>query len=127
MDLAFMVYKTTELLPREELYGLSDQMRRAVVSIPSNIAEGCQRGSIKEYIHFLYIAKGSLAELETQILLCKGFGYINKEQTDSIEAQCIEITKMLNVLINNLQQKINKGDIKKVIRTSGDQEFIQNL
>ncbi|MBQ4511571.1 MAG: four helix bundle protein [Anaerolineaceae bacterium] len=112
MDLAFMVYRLVKILPREELYSLSDQMRRAVVSIPSNIAEGCQRGSIKEYIHFLYIAKGSLAELETQLLLCKGFGYINREQTDPIEAQCMEVTKMLNMLINNLQQKINKGDTK---------------
>ena len=68
MDLVEETYRVVKCLPKEEQYGLSNQMRRAVVSIPSNIAEGNQRGSIKEYLHFLYIAMGSLGELETQII-----------------------------------------------------------
>ena len=72
MSLAVKIYQIVKLLPKEELFVLSDQMRRAVVSIPSNISEGHQRNSSKEFKHFLSIAKGSLGELETQLLLCEG-------------------------------------------------------
>ena len=104
MDLAVAVFKEVKTLPKEELYGLSSQMRRAVISIPSNIAEGNQRGSTREYIHFLYIAMGSLGELETQILLCNRLEYLNLEVTDPLIERCREIGRMLNGLINNLQQ-----------------------
>ena len=70
MEVAIKVYKLVKFLPSEEKFCLSDQMRRAVISIPSNIAEGNQRYSSREYKHFLTISKGSLAELETQLLLC---------------------------------------------------------
>ncbi len=102
MDLALNVYKIVKLLPREERYSLSDQMRRAVVSIPSNIAEGKQRSTAKEYKYFLHIAKGSLCELETQLLLCEGFGYLQKRDLDPIISQCDEIGKMLTILISRL-------------------------
>ena len=69
MDMAELIYKVTESLPKEERFGLISQMRRSVVSIPSNIAEGATRHSNKEYIQFLYISLGSASELETQILL----------------------------------------------------------
>ena len=75
MNLAVSIYQTAKLLPKEELYCLSDQMRRAVVSIPSNIAEGNQRKSTRDNIRFLNIARGSLGELEMQIMLCERLGY----------------------------------------------------
>ena len=103
MDLAVMIYQTVRSLPKEELYGLSDQMRRSVVSIPSNIAEGQQRKSLKEYIHFLYVAKGSLGELETQVLLSERMGYFTALQANQIKTECTEIGKMLNSLIKKLQ------------------------
>ena len=103
MDLAVSVYKTIRNLPKEELYSLSDQIRRAVVSIPSNIAEGQQRNSAKEFRHFLIISKGSLGELETQIMLCERLNYLDKSQSKAILEQCIEIGKMLNGLISSLQ------------------------
>lgn len=105
MDLAVTIYQKVKILPKEELFGLSDQIRRAVVSIPSNIAEGQQRNSLKEYIHFLYIAKGSLAELETQLLLCERLGYISADHLEPIKSECKEIGKMLNSLIKRLQEK----------------------
>jgi four helix bundle protein len=102
MRLAFDIYNLVKQLPSEERYALADQMRRAVVSIPSNIAEGKQRGSLNDYKRFAFIAKGSLSELETQILLCEGFGYITKEQSEIIMDQCAEISKMLGSLIKKL-------------------------
>ena len=110
MELAYMVYPLVRILPKEELYCLSDQMRRAVISIPSNIAEGFYRNSTRDYIRFLFIAKGSLGELETQLFLCEGFGYVQKNQTAPILQQCDEIGKMLTTLIKNLQLKLNKGE-----------------
>jgi len=74
MKLARSVYTLTSTFPKEELYGLTSQIRRAAVSIPSNIAEGAARNSDKEFIQFLYISLGSLAEVETQLLLAKDFG-----------------------------------------------------
>ena len=106
MNLAFSIYENVKELPKEEIYGLSTQMRRAAVSIPSNIAEGHQRSSTKEYIHFLLIARGSLGELETQLLLCEGLNYLKNDTIQSIMAQCEEIGKMLTTLIRILQQKL---------------------
>ena len=118
MDLTFMVYKLVKFLPREELYALSDQMRRAVVSIPSNIAEGRQRGTVNEYKHYLYVAKGSLSELETQLMICEGLGYLGKEQIEPAMSLCAEISRMLTTLIQNLPI----GGSKQVInnRLSGN-------
>ena len=93
MDLTFMVYKLVKFLPKEELYALSAQMRRAVVSIPSSIAEGRQRSTVNEYKHFLYIAKGSLSELETQLMICDGLGYLENEQIEPAMSLCAEISK----------------------------------
>jgi four helix bundle protein len=79
MRLAQEVYRVTRAFPKEELYGLVSQMRRAAVSIPSNIAEGATRASTKEFIQFLYTASGSLSELETQLILAKDLGWISDE------------------------------------------------
>ena len=113
MELAYMVYSLVKLLPKEEIYALSDQMRRAAVSIPSNIAEGFYRNSTRDYIHFLYMAKGSLGEIETQLYLCEGFGYVKKEQILPILGKCDETGKMLTGLIKNLQLKLNEKEQNK--------------
>ena len=105
MDLVDEVYKLTKMLPKEETFGLSLQIRRAVVSVPSNIAEGNSRHSIKEYINFLSIARGSNSEFMTQLLICKRLGYFNAEQVKIAEALSDEISKMLNAMIAKLQNK----------------------
>ncbi len=81
MELAEDVYKLCAKFPKHEIYGLTSQLQRAVVSIPSNIAEGQARSSSKEFCHFLGIARGSLAELETQIMLAQRLGYLTAEKT----------------------------------------------
>ena len=103
MDLTVEVYKLVKLLPNEETYALSDQMRRAVVSIPSNIAEGQGRNSDKEFIQFLSIARGSLWELETQIEICLRIGYIDQSLATNTNNLIAEISKMLNALSNSLK------------------------
>ena len=100
MRLAKEVYVLTARFPKEEMYGLTSQIRRSAVSIPSNIAEGAGRNSNKEFVQFLYISLGSLAELETQILLSKEFGLLQGEVVDrSIE----RIRRMLLGLIDYLK------------------------
>ncbi len=103
MDLTVEVYKLVKLLPKKETYALSDQMRRAVVSIPSNIAEGQGRNSDKEFIQFLSIARGSLWELETQIEICLRIGYIDQSLAIDTNNLIAEISKMLNALSNSLK------------------------
>src|SRR5574344_2191810 len=98
MEMTKQIYLVVKKLPKEELYALSDQMRRAAISIPSNIAEGQARNSTKEFLQFLAIATGSKAELETQLLLCVKVGYL--ADTDISEAMQMlqEVSKMLNAL-----------------------------
>ncbi len=105
IDFTVEIYRTTAGYPKEELYGLVSQMRRCAVSIPSNIAEGSSRRNTKEFIHYLYIANGSLSELETQIELSKRLNYINDE-TILIE-QIKYIRGMLIALIRKLEEKSN--------------------
>ena len=105
MELTATVYKLVKKLPKEELFSLSDQMRRAAVSIPSNIAEGQQRNSENEFIHFLTISRGSKAELETQLLICVKVGYLDETEIVYAMNLSIEIGKMLNSLISKLKTK----------------------
>lgn len=107
MQLVVDVYNLIRLLPKEETYGLSDQMRRAAISIPSNIAEGNARSSQKDMVHFLYIAQGSRAELETQLELCELIGYISKERLEPVLLQTQEIGRMLSGLIKSTLQQIS--------------------
>ena len=102
VDLVVETYKLVKLLPAEELYALSNQMKRAAVSIPSNIAEGQERGTTKDFVRFLYMAKGSKGELETHLLICTRLLYLT--HTDIATAQNLlhEIGKMLNSLILKL-------------------------
>ena len=103
MTLAENVYELISILPTEEKYVLSEQMRRAAISVPSNIAEGHSRSSKNEYIHFLSIARGSLTELETQIILAQRINYFNDNQIEPAINLCNEIQKMLSAMINRLQ------------------------
>ena len=84
MDLAIEVYRATETFPSQEIYGLTSQIRRAVVSVPSNIAEGAARQTKKEFSNFLHIAQGSLSELDTQIELARRLGYLHETSWNSI-------------------------------------------
>jgi four helix bundle protein len=102
MALAKGIYELTRDFPKEETYGLVSQIRRAVVSIPSNLAEGAARNSNKEFIQYLYVSLGSLAELETQLLLSRDLGYPQNEQIkESIE----RVRKLLLGLIKYLKGK----------------------
>ena len=103
MDLTIIIYSLVKFLPKEENYALSDQMRRAVVSIPSNIAEGQGRASDKEYVHFLAMARGSLWELLTQHEICERLNYLKAVQTMEARNLVNEISKMINALSKALQ------------------------
>ena len=103
MDLTVEIYRLVKKLPKEELYSLSDQMRRAAVSIPSNIAEGQERNSTKEFIWYLSIAQGSRAELETQLQICLKVGYLSETDINEAMALLKEIAKMLNTLAKKLK------------------------
>jgi four helix bundle protein len=105
IELVEEVYKNTATFPREEIYGLTNQMRRAAVSVPSNISEGAARSSKKEFIKFLYVALSSLAELETQSIISEKLGYLKGPQLmEMIEKQR---RKQLNFI------KYLKGDTKR--------------
>ncbi len=102
IEIVDCVYSITERFPREELYGLSSQMRRASVSIPSNIAEGFVRKHTKEYKQFLRIALGSCAELDTQLIIAKRRSYINQRDLEDIGENINHELRMLTSLINKL-------------------------
>ena len=97
------IYKITAKYPNEEKFGLVSQMRRAAVSIPSNIAEGAARNSKKEFINFLHIAQGSSAELETQILISRNLSFIAPSDTDPLLQELEEISRMIIGLQNSLR------------------------
>ena len=105
MDLAVNVYGATALFPKEEFYGLLNQTRRAVVSIPSNIAEGAARQTKREFINFLHIAQGSLSELDTQLELALRLGYLREASWGNLESNLVQIDKMLTGLIRHLAKK----------------------
>ena len=102
MDVAELVYGLVKKLPRNEVYSLCNQLARSAVSIPSNIAEGQARRSSKEFVQYLSVARGSAAELETQLLLSVRIGYL--ASSDVIETQNLlnEVVRILNALINKL-------------------------
>ena len=99
MELAELVYSVTRSFPREEAFGLTSQIRRAAVSIPSNIAEGDERDTKKDSVRFLYIAKGSLAELRTQLEIARDIGALDAASFAQLEVTCAEIGRMLGSLI----------------------------
>jgi four helix bundle protein len=97
-DLTILVYKNTNSFPETEKYGITNQIRRASVSICSNIAEGYGRKSIKEKDQFYSIAHGSLTEVENQLLICFGIGYLDKDNLNILLDYCVEVEKMLSRL-----------------------------
>lgn len=103
VDLAEAVYVLTRSFPKEEIYGLTSQMRRAAVAIPSNIAEGWARKSTKEYIQFLSVANGSAAELETQLILSQRLGYSKGEPYKRVARLLLEVQKLLPSIIKSLK------------------------
>jgi four helix bundle protein len=102
MTLAKAMYETTRCYPKDELYGLTSQIRRSAISIPSNIAEGWGRQSTGDYIHFLKIAQGSTTELDTEMILSMEVGFLPEETLDPILNNTSEIRKMLKSLIKTL-------------------------
>lgn len=104
MDLVEGVYKVTKKLPKFEIFGLSSQMQRAAVAIPSNIAEGAKRGHKLEYIQFLSISNGSAAELETQLILVCRLYLDLKDEVNKLRSLLEEILKMLHALISTLKR-----------------------
>lgn len=102
--LVVIIYKTTDEFPSKETYSLVDQMRRCVISISSNIAEGFSRQSKKEKLQFYYMSKGSLTELQNQILVARDVGHINNDKFSKIAEQTIVVGKLLTGLIRSLKK-----------------------
>lgn len=110
IDFVSSIFLMTRSLPKEELFGLVSQMRRAAVSVPSNIAEGYARGTDKEKIHFLRISSGSMSELETQLTLCLKLGYISQEEYNTTSEKLVSVWKQLNALISVIKKRINSQE-----------------
>ncbi len=105
IELAKAIYKLTEKFPRNETYALSDQIRRAAVSVPSNIAEGQARKAPADFRRFLHIALGSLAEVDTQLVLAQEFGYLESEDLSELEIKIQELRKKLYALISSISER----------------------
>jgi four helix bundle protein len=100
------LYHKTSSFPKEEIYGLVSQLRRSAVSIPSNIAEGAARQSNKEYVQFLYVALGSLMELDTQFIIAKNLNFLSNESLNDLQSKTNEIRKMPNGFIQYRKSKL---------------------
>ncbi|HWP56939.1 MAG TPA: four helix bundle protein [Candidatus Acidoferrales bacterium] len=105
MDLVIEVYRATESFPTQEIYGLTNQTRRAAVSIPSNIAEGAARQTRKEFMNYLHMAQGSLSELDTQLELARRLGYLGEENWRNLDQRMRSVDKMITGLIRHLSKK----------------------
>ena len=105
-DLAVQIYQITKGDEFRRDYGLVDQIRRASISVSSNIAEGFERGSKRELIRFLYIAKGSLGEIRSQLQVCFELGHVSKEKLDELLSQSHDLSRQLGAFISSLKEKI---------------------
>lgn len=105
MDLVIEIHKATKDFPSQEIYGITNQVRRAAVSVPSNIAEGAARQTKKEFTNFLHVAQGSLSELDTQIELASRLAYIDVKCRKSLDEKMEPIDKMITGLIRHLAKK----------------------
>ncbi len=108
LELVLKIYEFTKLFPKEEQFGLTSQMKRAAVSIPSNIAEGTGRKTVREYIHFNTIALGSAFELETQLIVAEKLHFLEEKKYNQVLDLLTEIIKMLQKLISNLKRNLDK-------------------
>ena len=107
LDLAENVYEATRKFPKEEIYGITSQMRRAAVSVPANIAEGMARNSTKELLQFLVVARGSLSELDTHLVLSRELGFANS--TKEVEDQLDRVFGLIGGLINSHRKSSGQG------------------
>lgn len=112
--LVVAVYKLLDEFPKFEKYALCDQLRRAIVSVPSNIAEGSGRSSLKEQIHFLEISYGSLMESYSQLIIASDLNYIDNKSLDILRPDIDNVAKMLNGLRNSYLKKLNEQDNGKL-------------
>ena len=121
-----MLYAAVKQLPDDEKYAMSSQMRRAVISISSNIAEGQGRGTIRDYIHFLYNSRGSAYELETQIIACGDLFLIDKATLKILYYQNKKVITLLNALIDSLESKIAPKNVQEEVAVYGNGNY-ENL
>jgi four helix bundle protein len=108
MDLVEAIYRTTAGFPKEGVYGLTSQLRRAAVSVPSNIAEGNGRNTTRDYVHFLGVAYGSIKEMETQVLIAERLQYIDAGRCDKLVKATGEIARLMSGLMNSLNRKLSQ-------------------
>ncbi|RYD40143.1 MAG: four helix bundle protein [Verrucomicrobiaceae bacterium] len=109
MDLCVEVHNAALAFPKHEVFGLAAQLNRSVVSVPSNIAEGHGRRTTPDFIHFLSISRGSLNEVETQLILGMRYGYITEEAHEDLLERCGEVGRMLNGLIDALERRLTSS------------------
>lgn len=107
VDLAQQIYRVTERFPSNEQFGLTSQIQRAAVSIPSNIAEGAARQTKKEFLNFLHIAKGSLSELDTQLEIARRLEYLDQARWETLDERLERIDRMLSGLVRSLRRRNN--------------------
>jgi four helix bundle protein len=100
IKLVTLVYEKAKLFPKDEMFSLTSQIKRSAISVPSNISEGGARESDKEYLRFLFIAQGSLSELDTQLIIANNLNFLSNSDHTQIEERLVEIRKMLSGLIN---------------------------
>jgi four helix bundle protein len=118
MDLVALVYRQTARFPREEMYGLRNQLRRASVSIPSNIAEGQGRRTTKEFLHHLSIARGSVLEVQTQVEIAKRLQYLTEDQAAELDRLIVMVLRLLNGLMNALDRKLESDSVHHPLPTT---------
>lgn len=106
------IYRETKSFPREEIYGLTSQIRRAAYSVPANIAEGASRSSVKDYLHFLYVARGSNSEAQYFTHLAHRLQYLSSEDYDRLHTQAQEVGRTLNGLIKSVEKEV--GPIRSI-------------
>ena len=110
IEMVTSLYMMTKTFPKDEIFGLVSQIRRAAVSVPSNIAEGYARGTDREKLHFLRISSGSMSEIETQLMLSLNLGYISQEVYDEQSERITSLWKQLNALIGSVKNKLYPQD-----------------
>ena len=110
MALASATYRATRSLPRDEAFGLTSQIRRAAVSVPSNVAEGSARRTSRDYLAFLHISRGSLAELRTQLLIAHDVGFLADTHLRPLETQVDEVGRLLNAVIRGLRRRLDEPE-----------------
>ncbi len=110
-DLAVEIYQLTKGDKFRRDYGLVDQIRRAAISVSSNIAEGFERGSRKEFIQFLYIAKGSLGEIRSQLQVCFELGYVNKDKLNALLSRTYDLSNQVGAFISSIKRRIRSQSV----------------